>query len=339
MKKELKTAFKFIFVLTAVIYSLPATAQLPGTGATEDLSVRVSPESPGAHTEVTIEIESFSSDLRKSDIQWFENGVRKTRGVGLANFTFTTGGLGTVSNIRVVVTTSAGQTIAKDFVFRIARVDVLWSADSYTPAFFPGKPLPTSEAHISAYALPIFLENGKRLAPSSLMYEWSLNFEKQDKLSGIGKNSFTFTGPNSFGTTNIDVRVSTLDNRIISRGSVHIEPESSEVYVYVLDPLLGPDYRKPVNDNYELREPELSLLSEPFYFPLSHKSGKGLRYEWALNGKAAETSPATPQILTLRQRNTAGQAAVSINITDPFDNLVSAAKSFFVEFGSNLLTQ
>ncbi|MFQ5754351.1 MAG: hypothetical protein ACE5HI_20410, partial [bacterium] len=168
--------FKFlkIFSITFFIFtvSLFVHAQIPGFG--EVILFDVSPENPRPGQIVTVAIESFSVDLdRASSITWLVNGEAVNRGAGVKQIQFETGELGSVSVVDVVVRGTDIGTVSESVTIRPTEVDLIWEAGVYTPPFYSGKALPSSESEITIVAVPqLVTSSGNKLKSSDLIFTW-----------------------------------------------------------------------------------------------------------------------------------------------------------------------
>ena len=295
-----------------------------------ELEVTISPESPEPYSKVTFRIENYAVDLSSSDIRWFVGGKQAARGVGLVEFSTETLGLGELSRVSVSAVTRDGVTLEKTLSIRPATVDLIWQADSFVHPFYRGKALPSTKDKVNVYAIPHFLDGGRRVDPSLLRYSWSLDFDTKPAASGVGKSSFTTNIRDLIGESRIILEVATVDGRIRAHGSISIAPENTRALVYVLDPLRGVNFNEPIRDRLVLSEEEATLYVQDFFFPKSHD----LSYRWSINGKSVPSSSGSPNTLTVRQSGeSSGEARISVSVADPFDTLITAAKSFIVEFG------
>ena len=214
-------------------------------------------------------------------------------------------------------------------------MDVVWEADSAVPLFYKGKPLPSTKNDVKFYAIPQFLQGGKRIDPAALRYSWSLDFENQPRASGIGKSTFGTKIVDLIGNTELNLVVSTQDGSMRATTHVQVSPASPLVLVYNLDPLMGTNLSKPLPGNLRLEDEEATFYAADFFFPKSHKKSPGLSYIWSINGKSAVTSEESPNTLTVRSESGAsGQSRITIFVRDPFDSFITAVANFMVEFGS-----
>lgn len=313
-----------------------AQAQDVGALTTGSLNLNVSPAAPGPNSPVHLSVVDYLIDLQTSDVRWSVNGKIASQGAGFTDFNTETGGPGTVTNVSVVVTTANGQTLTKQVILRPVLLDLLWQADSSVPPLYRGKALPTTQNLVQFVAVPHFVLGGQDIDPAKLIYKWNENFDTVPRSSGVGRNTYSTKIVDLIGETNISVTVSTLDGSIVASKSLAISPSNALIRLVRVDGLAGPDQNNPIGSAYQLTDPEITLRAEGFYFPTSHVNKPGLTYRFGLNGKAAVTNDNAPALLTLRNDGTvSGLANISAQISDPFDNMISAVQNLSLSFGSS----
>ncbi|MDP3052287.1 MAG: hypothetical protein Q8N42_02145 [bacterium] len=265
----------------------------------EDFSVDFSPATPGANTLVSANLTSYTFDVNRSAIAWIING--KIVGSG-KNFSFTTGGLGSVTNLKVSVITPKKNTLSKFFSFQAAEVDLLWETSSHVPPPYQGKALPPPQASIKVTAIP----QGIKTSASKLIYEWKLNDKNLPDSSGQRKNTLNFYSSETGGDT-IKVSVSDSGGNVNATNQIAIGVENPKILFYENQPLEGPQYQKELEESISLGKPELILRAEPFFF--SKRALPILSYEWQMNGQKIET-PQKPNLLNLTAPS--GQKGTSV---------------------------
>ena len=331
MRKYCRT----FLVIAFLLISSPVSHAQNITEDLGDLEITVSPEAPEPFGQVNFRMADYSIDLSSTDIRWLVNGRELARGVGLVQFSTKVGALGQLTTVVVRVSTKNGLSLSKEIRIRPASVDLIWQADSSVPIFYKGKALPSTKNELTIFAVPHILVGGKRVDPSQLRYSWSLDFDTQPYLSGVGKSTLVTKIVDLIGQTDISVDVSTLDNKSRAHGHISISPFNTRALIYELDPLTGVNLTQPILGTLTLSDQETTLYASDFFFPKSHKKKEGLFYQWSLNGKGAIANDKNPNTLTIRQEGAnTGSARVSVSVSDPFDSLIKAVQNFMVEFGS-----
>jgi len=311
------------FVLFALIFAAFALAGY-SQAVNEDFSVEFSPETPGPNTTVSASLISYSFDVNRASITWILNGQTKLRGTGQKNFSFTTGNLGSRTNISVSITSEDGVQLQKNFSFQAADVDILWEALNYTPANYKGKSLATSGSLIRITAIPYFPESS-----SKLIYEWQIDYKNFPDVSGIGKNSFVFKSADIYNKNKIGLTVSNYDRSIVAKKSVDIEIRAPKIVFYEESPLEGPKYNRALVGDIQMAQDEIIVRAEPYFFSI--KDLAKLSYEWLMNEEKVIPEE-FPNILSLRKGESPGRSLINIKASNPLNILQYADSSLGINY-------
>ena len=284
--------------------------------------VDFSPQKPGANTQVSAQVTSYTFDVNRSSISWTLNG--KKAGTG-KQFSFTTGDIGSQTTLRVSIATPDGFNLDKSFYFQAAEIDLLWETSSYVPPPYQGKALPPPQASIKVTAIP----QGIKTAASKLIYEWKRNDKNLPDSSGQGKNTLNFYASETGGDT-IEVSVSDSGGNVNATNQIVIGVENPKILFYEDRPLEGTQYQKELGESVSLGKPELILRAEPFFF--SKRALPILSYEWQMNGQKIET-PQKPNLLNLTAPSgQKGTSAISLALENSKNILERANKTIQINF-------
>ncbi len=186
-------------------------------------------------------------------------------------------------------------------------VTLTWSADTYVPAGYPGRALPSRSSFIEVIAR---IED-KNLNPQKLTYNWFINNEFQRENSGKGKQILKFNIGESL-TEKYLVRVELLDENNNPTGSSL--PLSLKAYP---PEIVLKAEKKQISANQEA-----NFYAQPYFFNI--KNLNGLSYSWKLGGQEAMlVDSATPNIFTLEVGQLVKPATRTlfvtvVNKTNPF---------------------
>ena len=325
----------FIVSLFILSVSLFAHAQIPGLG--EVISFQVSPENPRPNQIVTINIDSFSIDLNRADsITWLVNNEVVSRGAGVKQMQFEAGKLGSRSVIDVVVRGTDIGTVTESITIAPTEVDLLWEAKTYTPPFYSGKALPSSDAEITITAIPQFVtSNGNKLKSSELIFTWKRDGKVLGKDSGRGKDMIKITGPRIFNSTLIQAKVSSLRSTLQGKEIISISTVQPKIIFYKNDIILGMRYEKGIKDTLTLSEEEVNITAHPYFFSGNRRVSSDFNYNWNVDGSSVPSSPDDESSIVLRQIGEGeGSAVVTLSIQSIDKILQVARESFSVIFGT-----
>ncbi|MBI2048240.1 MAG: hypothetical protein HYT27_03810 [Parcubacteria group bacterium] len=306
---------------------LSAHAQLPS-----DINITVTPGETRAREEILVKLESFSINLSAANISWGVNGKTMSEGLGRTTFSFTAGPLGSVSRVQVVVQTSAGEQIERNFQIRPAGVDLISEASTYTPAFYKGAALASSKSKVKIVAIPHFiLENGRRVSPQGLLYTWEQDRKILGSLSGIGKETILIDAPRLFEETRVSVVASSQDGLFKARNTVLISPRDPEILFYEKHPTEGVRYNITLGPEVSLSQEEITIRAEPYFFSTEDLSSGRASFAWSLNNNEALPSKRVNEI-TLGKEAGAGVAQLTLEIQNAAKILQEAVASLLIRF-------
>lgn len=281
-----------------------------------DISVNSSPEIPGPNESVTITISSYATDLEKANTTWYVDNKLSTGGVGKKSITVTSKGIGQSTSIKAIIDTVNGMTITKDIIIRPGDIDLIWEVEDATvPPFYKGKSLPSREALIKVSAIPNMASGGDWLQTEDLVFDWSLNSERNAAASGFNESSFLYRNSYLKKSDEISVKASGITQNISSQKSTTIVMRSPFVLFYEDSPSLGIKYEKSLGDSVDLPSgSEINLVATPYFFSAFDTESPELVYDWMINNSSIQT-PSKKNRLTLRAPEVRGNSKVTLNIS------------------------
>lgn len=303
----------------------------------QQFSASFSPKNPGPNEEVSVSLWSGNFNVDTAEIGWKVNGSPKDAGVGRKNFTFTTGNIGQITRVEVLIAPDGMSPFSRTFTFNPGSVDILWQAHTYTPPFYLGKSKMSKEATLTVTAIPTIIgSNGRRIDPNSLLYTWKVNDKTFPEMSGRGVFSITTKGRKLYDNDIIEVEVSDSSKTIYTKKRIEIPSSRVELAFYELNPLYGEISQNNLAKNrFTLSESEVTVIAEPFFAPLTRgRLFPAVDYEWAVNGAKINQDLASATI-TLRQETEArGESLISSVVTIPKTAFGRATENFYVNFGN-----
>ncbi len=268
-------------LLADFLKTFPTKKELQKRTLVDNVTIQTTPEYPDPNETIKAVAFGFLSDFDTATISWSINGKVVERGVGKKTFSFQNGDSGKTTTLAMNVITNSGVSIKKEVSFTPLGTTILWEADTYTPPFYKGKPLLSSEAQVRAIAVP---DGGNA---SNFIYKWEKNGEFLASASGYGKDSFVFKGPKPFGETGVRVNISSLNKTLGSKKSVNLPVSQPFILFYESHPLIGTWYNRPVATNLNITKKEFSIIAEPYFFSNENSEKPTLAYKWSLNGRVA----------------------------------------------------
>jgi len=319
------------FSLTYVALSpLLVLAQFNIPGITDRISLSVIPETPTAFETTTITAISYNLDLSRARISWYVNGALADSGIGKKTFAFTTGDVGETTTIRVVMDSMEGIHTERIYAITPSNVELAWEALTYTPPFYKGKALFTTQSGIRIVALPDFRDDsGAYIPPESLIYQWKINNKPQSDQSGYGKSTLTLPETSVLESTfTVEVDVSDISNTSHTVKSLALQSTQPFMRIYTIDPLIGLDLGHSVKAPFSFEDKEVVFYAVPYFYSTPTASDYSMNYAWYING--TKTLTGDKNILTVRKTNAAGRGTIGLKSYQISKRLQSSQISFDV---------
>ncbi len=327
----------FTLLLLTSYFLLPTSthAQLTPEDAllelTQTISISIRPENPGPNSPVSISINSSATDLDNSQISWSVDGKVEKSGQGVKSFSLRTGNLGTSVTVDINIRPAVGESFRKTVVIKPSEIDLMWQGNTYTPPFYKGRALWSTQSRMTIFAVPHVTDSsGREINRSSLIYKWSRNDTVLGSLSGANKHSLTLSSSIFPAPQKIRVDVSTNGETLASK-TIIISPTSPQILVYENNPLYGPLFNAEVGQRINLREKEITFVAYPLFFGVSDRNDASIKYSWSANGSNVGQNTSR---VTFRSPDSAGSSNLSIHAENSAKFTQTADKSFGVEFSN-----
>ncbi len=328
--KALSSYFILALLLMTLVSPQPAQAQTPSLDA---IAIEMNPPHPSPETSVTVKITSFSTDLNRATISWFEDGKTITSGVGITSVRVTAPSADKSSVIIAAITTAEGSEIKKVITISPVGVNITWESDGYTPPFYRGKANYAHQSYIKFIALPNFSDrNGNPIPASDLVYKWRRDYEVLGNQSGYGKQYVIMPGNSTGDLVHVGVEVSTKDNSLVGEAYIIIDPTDPTVLLYKESPLYGVMYNHAIGESFNLTEKDTRIKAVPFSFSFGDKMDGNLRYTWLVNNLERQDLASSDTITLTRNEEQEGYSSVLLRITDMGNILQTGERSFTAYF-------
>ena len=334
---RLKITVPLIFASFVFFFAFsPAEAIIiPAGNIGQNLSITVRPENPKPYDEISISLTSPSFDINTAEITWIIDGKVAGKGVGKKTFSSSVGASGVRMRIDIVVKPFNEEVLTRSFDIFPASVDIIWQANTYTPFFYKGRALPTTEGSVTFTALPNIAVNGSKVSAENLLYEWTRNSRVLGSLSGYGKNRIVVRSSLTDIDERISVRASTADGGVVASDTETVTLGDPKIIFYEDHPLYGLNLGRAIRNETELIGKEATFLAVPYFFSVTEISAPSLVYKWLINGREGTLSGSRESITLRNENNKEGQARISLNITDSSRTVVYALSEFLIKFGGN----
>lgn len=330
---------KFPYTYITLRYSvLAALCVIPLIAAAQELfplintfAIETEPGYPRPHETIALRAVGNDAEFSKSTVSWTADGKRIASGIGLKEATIELGALGTVVTIEVVAVAPDGSRSTASTTISPTEVDLVWDAETYTPAFFHGRALPSAGSKMHLEAIARFHRvNESAFSPEDLVYTWYRNNKVLGNVSGRGKNIVYIEAPVLFGTDVISVIVESLDGTRSGSAAERIVSRDPVLLLYRVHPLFGTLTNTALPAYTTVPDKEATFAAVPYYADASRKDG-----DWAFRWTVNDTDIAArddERLLTVRTEDNAGTARIRLLFNHAENWLQSAQGAWNITF-------
>ncbi len=312
-------------LLVGLMLVAPMMASAQNMTSMDPFNLTVTPQYPVPNSQVTLTALSASIDLANATMDVSANGKSIYKG-SVRAVEVPIGGVGVLTNIRVVITSngaSASQTVS----VRPQDLVLITEPLATAPPLYLGKALPPLGGSVRIVAVAGFKNgSGAALDPATLSYAWRVDDALQANMSGIGKSAIIVATPLQYRNRSVSVVVQSQDGSFVSGASLSLAPHEPTVRIYENDPLLGIRFDRALVSSYAINDAESSLYAGLYSFP----TGAGTpAINWYLNGALAQSGTT----ITLRPTGN-GKGSASLSLVAAIGDAVRATQSLQISFGA-----
>lgn len=321
-----------LLALAILIVALPASAQVIDTTISDQpVRITVSPETPGANTQVVIRVEA--ADIGTAVVSWKLNGEEVLSGYGKGGFTFTTGAQGETTTVALSIAYPGKPLISRTFTFTPSELSLVWEANTYVPPFYKGRSHYSRGAFLRVVAFPeVRGVDGALVPDSNLVFAWRRDGEFVAEASGRGKSAFAFFGNQVNEGEALSVTVSDLSGTPRASSEIFIPAEEPRIIFYERDGFGRIVYERALYDGSSFPGNEATLVAEPYFFSAGTRSDPHLSFAWTLNGDTVTASGAQGLITVRTQSEGTAEFGLEIQNTRTYQILQGATAALMTAF-------
>ena len=297
-----------------------------------DISINVNPQNPSPNKNTTITLSSYAYDLNSILITWSVGGKRASSGIGQKFFSVTAPTLGKQTTVTATIALPDGD-VNQTVTIRPSIMTLLWQAnDSYVPAFYKGKALPSPNSEVKIVAVPEIKNSSGFIDPKNMLYAWKLNSTNDQDSSGYGKNSFVYTSDYLDSSNLVSVTASTIDQSYSADGNINVQTTDPKIEFYKNDLNIGTIWEQTLGDGHKITGNEI-IQAIPYFISPKDIRIPFLTFTWSINGQQVTVPSYSKNLLPLTlQAGTSGTAKIGLQV-DNVNNLVETAnKEINVQF-------
>lgn len=267
-----------------------------------------SPTYPGPNSSVTVSLDDYSVESIGATITWYVDGIELSDNQNERSITLETGSVGEKIPVRVVLSRTNAPTLSSSLTLTPTVVDVTIETNTYVPAFYAGRALPSNDSPIRAVAV---VHDGTGAADTTYSYKWSMGSTVFNAGAVKGKNVFEFT-PERYTQAPLIVEVFKADGSQIARKSIDLLVMDPELHFYEQSPLQGL-FEREVSSPYTLIGEETTIYGEPYYINAQMQDSDA-NFTWKINGNPTQNDGTAPNAITLRQVGGGGEAQIGLHV-------------------------
>lgn len=311
------TGFLYLCLFILLTGFLPIQAEAV-VRTSDDLLV-FSPPAPGPETSTVVSLADASLLSLGAKVRWFIDGVEQTNDQDSLSTTFTTKGVGEVTEVLAEFSVPGNGPVRSKATVAPTRIDLIIGADSYVPSFYLGRALPGRASEISARAHVFGDDSGP------YQYYWrigSTNFNDSPR-----SNMITYR-PTLTSQVLFQLRVENDQGELVGETSTVVDLVRPEIHFYESNPLHG---LIPValQSPYNLIKQELTIRGEPFYVSGSLND---LALEWTIDNGDVEGDVDNPLQLSIEKTTNTGTARVGLDLINRNGFVEDAEASIKIQF-------
>jgi len=318
-------------ILTLVMFGLILPFKVNAVSSSSIL-VSVVPENPAPGENVSISLNSYSSNLDSVSISWSVNGQNILSGIGKKIFLLNAPAAGAETNVVATISLPDG-TIDKRIIIRPTIMTLLWQAnDSYVPPFYKGKAMPTPDSEIKVVAMPEIKIGSQMTNPKNMTYFWKKDYTNNQDGSGYGKNYFLYVNDYLEDSNNISVIASTVDQKYSSEANIDIGATQPKIIFYKNDVNLGTLWEKALSNGYRVEGSEI-LEAAPYFISPKDIRIPILTWDWSINDNYINTTDFKENLIPLTaQSGISGTSKIKLEINNMYKIFETASGEINVTF-------
>lgn len=306
-------------ILFFILFTNIANAQVSEPSA----FISVQPENPLPGENVVVTLNSSNIDLDKASILWRANGKTVESGLGKKSISIAAPSGGTTGIITATIGTVGFQNIEVSTTIRSGMLDLLWEAtESYTPPFYKGKALPSTNSQIKMHAIPALN------APRSMVYTWSKDDTVLGSMSGAGKSSYIFRNSELNNSEKITINGSSGNFNVSTTKIVQIENPTYIVYKKNEGFI---DYATGSQNSVSTNQQGIILRIEPFFFS-ANRNPRILSFSILDNENYNISNSNKPNEIAISGGGATGSMSLNISISSPQIIFQQISKVFNIIF-------
>lgn len=330
IQKNNLTAIFLLNILFSILFLIPSiknklSALDLDLNSFNDFDISLSNPTPTPYEFLEAKITGANFDITKTNIKWILNNKTLSEGENESAVSFSLGNTGQEYKLTIIITNPQGFSATKTIILNPSDLDLLWSAETYTPYFYKGKSLAVVASKVIVSAVPNIVLEGKKIDAKNLYFKWFLNDDLSEE--GWNKDSFAFnTGIFEKQKNEIKVLISNEKGGIIQNKTIIIPLSKPQINFYEYNNVYNEKTNKIIS-NFEITAGDKAVfVAEPYFIP--NLNPNSLKYLWTLNGSEIELKE--PYNILDFSTDSDFKGIAQINLSINFNDLIKEIKNKFI---------
>lgn len=277
---------------------------------------------PGAMVTANMETYMFDSDI--ANIVWYYNDKKIDSGIGKKSIQIKYPPLGVTAKLRVVATINNSQNYVGGKLLGGSTVSLTYAPiDSSAPIWYQGPRDAAEGGKVKMYAEAYLFVNGKLIPADNLIYNWTIDEEPMNAISGIGKSTPIINLDPITGEAYIQLTVKSIDGTYEAKTAVRVTPKSPTILIYRYGDEVFPST---IPYFYNTSSRDITLIAETFTALPSPLSS----FLWSLGGIPSNSRG---RVYSLKvETSKSGQIDLNLEFTNPNKLFQSAEDRHIINF-------
>ena len=303
-------------------------AQTLGTTSINGIDIAINPSNPAPGADVSVSVESYSTDLNVASITWYVDGKSLAKGTGLKSISVTAPVNGKSIQVVAAIDTAEGANIKKVVTIQPGDVDLIWETSGFVPPMYRGKISLAYQNRVKITAVPHFYDkNGKQLDPAKLLYKWKNGDTVLGDQSGYGKQSVIIAGSIIPREIEMDVLVTAPDQKnTAGESQVAIDASKPTIVFYPDDPLYGVMYGTSIANALRFFHNEIKVVAVPYGFDINDPA---LSYNWNINNVSQDNLTSSRSVVLRVADGQQGSSDIELSMVNSGNKILQGATEAF----------
>lgn len=320
---NLKSFVTFVLFFVVLFFTFDKQLRVEAQ-ALNGVVINLNPSYPVPGSVVTANMETYMFDSDIANITWYYDDKKIDSGIGKKSIQIKYPPLGITAKLRVVASINSQQNYVGGKLLGGSTVSLTYAPiDSSAPIWYQGHRDPAEGGKVKMYAEAYLYVNNKLIPSDNLIYNWTIDEEPMQSISGLGKSTPIINLDPVTGEAYIQLTVKSIDGTYEAKTAVRITPKSPSMMIYRYGDEVFPST---IPYFYNTNSRDLTLIAETYNALPSPISS----FLWSLGSVPATTRG---RVYGLKvETDKSGQINLDIEFTNPSKLFQTATDRHIINF-------